>query len=291
LRSPAVWLFTALYLACAAFVIAIGQVQALLIGVGSLVGTILLVLITIPLTAHAPAPAWMEMNPPRSKARLWIQAGVVLLVILLIYQSLFAGNRLLPRSLAYVPVWTPLLNGLFRVQQSLSIPPNYLLTPVTYLVIPLAALLLLGAHPRELGFGRGYRAWRVAAIWCSLPLAILVSSLALGQVSLGFLPGRTLQTTLNSGPFEEFLFRGALMTRLSRPLGVSWGIVLSSIVFGMGHVVTDTQGQTHNQLLVGMVIGILQQGAGSLGLAIVFHRTRNLLATSVIHVVTNVSFG
>ena len=291
LRSPAAWLFTALYLACAVYVAATGFIQALLIGIGSLGGTMLFVVLTLPLTARAPAPAWVEMTSVPSRMHVWVQTGIVLLFVLLIYQWLLAWHGLLPPSLASIPGWTPLLNGLNKVQQSLSLPSNYLLVPVFYLVLPLAALLLLGAKPRELGFGRGYRAWRVAAVWSTVPLAIIAVSLALSQVTPSFLLGRTVQTTLNSGPFEEFLFRGALMTRLTRLLGIGWGMVLSSIAFGLLHVATDTVGQAHGQLLAGAAIAILQQGIGGIGFAIVVHRTRNLLATSVIHVISNVAFG
>jgi membrane protease YdiL (CAAX protease family) len=96
---------------------------------------------------------------------------------------------------------------------------------------------------------------------------------------------------LNSGPFEEFLFRGALMTRLARLLGNGWGIMLSGLAFGLLHMATIAASQTHGNVLAGAAIGLLQQGIGGVGFAIVVCRTRNLLATSIIHVISNVAFG
>jgi membrane protease YdiL (CAAX protease family) len=178
-----------------------------------------------------------------------------------------------------------------QAQASFGIPPNYLLAPLIYFVIPFAVLLLLGARPGELGFARGDHAWRSAALWSVLPLALILIAFAQGQWTLPSLLRRTVQTTLNSGPFEEFLFRGALLTRVATLFGNGWGIALSGVAFGLLHVAPIAASQTHGNLVAGAAIGLLQQGVGGMGSAIVVCRTRNLLATSVIHVISNVAFG
>lgn len=289
LRAPATWFYIAILLIAAWYLAVAGYSGALLVALGTSAGTGLLVLLTIPLTPAVSVSPWIGASGSRWKA--WVQMGVVLLLVLLIYQSLLASFRLLPRWLATVPVWTGLLSSVYNVQASLGIPPNYLLVPLLYFMLPFAALLLLGARPGELGFARGYRAWRVAALWSVLPLVLVLIAFAQGQWTLPSLLRRTIQTTLNSGPFEEFLFRGALMTRLAKLLGNSWGIVLSGLAFGFLHAASITASQTHGNLMAGAAIALLQQGVGGVGFAIVVCRTRNLLATSIIHVVSNVAFG
>jgi membrane protease YdiL (CAAX protease family) len=289
LRAPATWVCVAILLLAALYLALAGYRGALLVALGTSAGTGFFVLLTIPLTPAVSASPWLGTTDSRWKA--WVQLGVVLLLVLLIFQSLLASFRLLPSSLAAVPLWTGLLSAAYRVQASLGVPSNYLVVPLVYFVVPFAALLLLGARPGELGFARGYCAWRVAALWSALPLVLVVIASAQGQWTLPSLLQRTVQTTLNSGPFEEFLFRGALMTRLARLLGNSWGIVLSGLAFGLLHMATTAASQTHGNLVAGAAIGLLQQGIGGLGFAIVVCRTRNLLATSIIHVISNVAFG
>jgi membrane protease YdiL (CAAX protease family) len=289
LRAPATWFGVFIVLVAALYLAVTGYVGALLVALGTSVGTALFVLLTIPLTPDVAPSPWRGVSS--SKWQGWAQLGVVVLLVLLIYQSLLASFRLLPPALATIPLWTAFLSAVYQVQASFNVPPNYLLVPLIYFVIPFAALLLLGARPGELGFARGYRAWRVAALWSVLPLALVVIAFVQGQWTLPSLLRRTIQTTLNSGPFEEFFFRGALMTRLARLLGDGWGIVLSGIAFGMLHSPSLAASQTHGDLLAGAAIGLLQQGIGGMGFAIVVCRTRNLLATSIIHVISNVAFG
>jgi membrane protease YdiL (CAAX protease family) len=289
LRAPATWFCVAILLIAALYLAVAGYSGALLVALGTSAGTGVFVLLTIPLTPAVSVSPWIGATGTRWKDR--VQLGVVLLLVLLLYQSLLTLLKLLPSSWATVPVWTGFLSAVYTVQASLRIPPNYLAVPLVYFVLPFVALLLLGARPGELGFARGYRAWRIAALWSTLPLVLVFIAFAQGQWSLPSLVRRTVQTTLNSGPFEEFLFRGALMTRLARLLGNSWGIVLSGLAFGLLHVATTAASQTHGNLVAGAAIGLLQQGIGGIGFAIVVCRTRNLLATSIIHVISNVAFG
>jgi hypothetical protein len=74
-------------------------------------------------------------------------------------------------------------------------------------------------------------------------------------------------------------------------LGAGWGVALSCVAFGSLHIMTDAVNAGHGHLLAGAAIALLQQGVGSLSFILVFWRTRNLLAPSLIHVVSNVAFG
>ena len=156
-----------------------------------------------------------------------------------------------------MPVWSELIRGLALLEQRTGIPAGDLVTPVLYAVLPGLALFLLGARPRELGFARGHCVWRVAALWSAIPLVIIAVDVATGR-SVDALVGRTVQTTLHSGPFEEFLFWGALFTRLARLLGDGWGLALSSLAFGLLHVGANATG---GDLVTAAAASIVLQGA------------------------------
>ena len=179
LRAPATWFGVLLVLLATLYLVVTSSIGALLIALGAAVGTGLLVLLTIPLTPDVAPSPWVGVS--RSRWRGWLQLGLVLLLVLLVYQALLASFGLLPPSLTTVPLWTGFLNAVYQAQASLGIPANYLLVPLIYFVLPFAALLLLGARPGELGFARGYHAWRIAALWSVLPLALILIAFAQGH--------------------------------------------------------------------------------------------------------------
>jgi membrane protease YdiL (CAAX protease family) len=305
LRHPASRLFAAVCLLCVGYLAALGDWGLLELAVGSSAGTGVFVLLTLPLTTPVPDAPWPAATSAASsstesaKARgwLWAQVGVLAVFALLIYHWTLLGHGILPPALYNIPLWTPFLEWTYNSVQFLvgsHMPSPFSLNnvaPVIMFLVPGAALLLLGARPHELGFERGYRSWRVAAVWSLAPAVIIAINLLSGNMRLGDLPWRTLQTTFNSGPFEEFFFRGALMTRLARLLGDGWGIVLSGTAFGLLHVGAETSGDARGNVLAGVALALLLQGIGGVGFAIVFRRTRNLLASSIIHVISNVGFG
>lgn len=286
-RSPAAWCYAAVWLVCVADLLVSGQAVTVLIGLGAAAGSGVLAVVTIALTAGAPAPAWAGPPAEGQRRHLVLQAVLLLVLALLIVEWLLDWRGLLPRVLATVPGWTWFYDQLGRTEGRFAIPPGYLTTPVIYGVLPLALTMALGARPRELGLGRGYRAWRVTAAWCALPVAALVVQVATGR-SLAALLRRLITVTMTSGPWEEFLYRGALLTRLTCLLGAGWGIALSSLAFGLLHVATNVHDLgLGNDLVAGAAAGIVMQGTGAIGFAVATQRTGNLLATSVTHVLFN----
>lgn len=287
LRSRASWFYAAVWLFCAVDLLLHGQGLTVLIGLGATAGSGLLAAITIAVTVHAPPPAWMPEPMRTGRVRLILQAVLLSLLSLLIVEWLLDWKRLLPHTLTTVPAWTWFYNRLGLAEHQLAIPPGFLTTPVIFGLLPLALVLVLGARPREVGLGRGYRAWRVTAVWCGLPVVVILVELATGRPLLALIR-RLAIVTMTSGPWEEFLFRGALLTRLASLLGAGWGITLSSLAFGLLHVATNVHdlGLGHD-LLAGAAAGIVMQGTGALGFAVATQRTGNLLVTSVTHVVFN----
>lgn len=95
-----------------------------------------------------------------------------------------------------------------------------------------------------------------------------------------------LQNNLRNGFFEECLFRGPLLSRFNLLLGRSWGMVFSTLIFGIFHTATYTAG-FHGDLPAGLAQALVGSTLIGFCFAILVVRTRNLLATSVIHGLLN----
>jgi hypothetical protein len=288
-HSPALWLFGVVWILAAAYLSFAGYASQLL---GAIFSTLLPVgvfgLLTLFLTARAPAPAHTEA-PPTARGWLWAQMGVLLACIVLIGQRGMVFNHALPPNLIAIPLWTPLVELLDRLWGTLLRDPAIGVNPTLYVIVPGAVLLALGARLPELGVARGYRALAVAALWGAVPLVLIGIALVGGRLTLAALGGSLMGNMLRNGFSEEFLFRGALMTRLARLMGSnSWAIFLSSLTFGLWHLGTNTQSVGGN-FAAGAALGIVSQAVFGLGIAFVFLRTRNLLALSLIHVLGNIA--
>jgi membrane protease YdiL (CAAX protease family) len=196
----------------------------------------------------------------------------------------------------FIPLWTPIIRAFGKLGEQLFSPgiSSYLAlaNPAKYFLLPLPFLLLLGARFRKLGFERGHRTPRVLALWCFVPVALLISQFAVGRLTLGRIGRRLVIHSLQNGFFEEFLFRGALQTRLRFFMSPSWAIVLQALAFGVWHIGIGFKETGRQDIIAGMASAIIIRATAGLAFGIVFQRTRNLLACSVIHVMTNsVSIG
>jgi len=100
---------------------------------------------------------------------------------------------------------------------------------------------------------------------------------------------RALRNFLANGFTEEFLFRGALQTRLSQLMGEGWGLVLASLLFGAVHIAAVVPA-LGGDWLAAVALCMTSQAAGGLLLGIMFLRTLSLIAPTVAHVTLNL-FG
>ena len=236
--------------------------------------------ITVWVTRAAP-----NAGPESVRGRTWVQVGVIAAFIVLT-----AWNGLVFHEVpgaGPVPVWSDLTEWLGSVGDGLFGNGNYLANPVTYLVLPLVLLLLLGARPPDLGFGRGHRVGRVLLLWMAIPVGVLVFAIATGQLTIGRVVDRLVSNFMQNGLWEEFLFRGALQTRLRKLLTPGWAIVIQALVFGAWHLglgYTNTDGAGLPPALASTIV--LQATIG-LAFGIVFERTRNLIAPTAAHVLAN----
>ncbi len=254
-----------------------GFVAAMLMGNAGLLAV--LVLLTRRLTSAPPVPAH---ESPRSRATLPWQLGAIAVVVSL------TGTRAV-----HVPVWSALVTWAHALGEAfldvrwVGGPGNAVANPLQYLIIPLAVLLVLGARPSGLGFGRGRGVGITTLLWAAVPAAVAGVALATGALTLQRLVARILGNTLQNGPFEEFLFRGALQTRLRLLLPVPWAILLQALVFGLWHLraATDAMG---GDPFAAVAFCIASQTVSGLALGYLFWRTGNLLAPSIAHVALNV---
>lgn len=99
--------------------------------------------------------------------------------------------------------------------------------------------------------------------------------------------GRLLSNALNNGFFEEFLFRGALQTRLRPLVGVGWALVLQALVFGVWHLGLGFDDTSHVGWPEALASTLAHPAVIGLAYGVAFERTRNLLAPSVAHVLAN----
>lgn len=279
-RVPtSIWLFTGLAVLSTAYLLSIGEGAGVALLAAYAAYTGLLTWLTIRLTTPLPiAPAARPGHTPRLALQLAVIGGVLLFTAL--------------PALAPAP-WTALVERTAALGDAL-LPAawvgdggNALANPLQYFVLPLLALLLLGARPAELGMGRGWRMGRVCALWLALPALIWAVLLGLGQLPLQTLVRRLLGNLLQNGFFEEFLLRGALQTRLERLLTPADALVLQALAFGFWHIGSNTEMMDGN-LLAGLAVCVASQAVSGLFLGIVFRRTGNLVAPTVVHVAMNV---
>lgn len=280
-KSPAAWLFAVIWLGSVLILVASGNGFPFF-GLLSGFGYLLFSLLTVAMTTSAPgAPA-----APAERLRLWLQIGLILIFIGLTAWRGLAFHNVVARG-ASIPLWSAFIDWLQRLGDRWFGNSNYVANPVTYVVLPLLLLLLVGARLPELGFGRGHRIWRVLLLWCAIPIIYFVYALLSGQLALGRLSARFISNFMQNGFFEEFLFRGALQTRLRRLWSPGWALVIQALLFGAWHLGLGYTNTGHNGLLPALASTIVYQAVIGLALGVIFERTRNLLAPSIVHIIVN----
>lgn len=89
---------------------------------------------------------------------------------------------------------------------------------------------------------------------------------------------------------EEFLWRGAVLTRLRLVVGGPWSIVISSLVFGIWHIGANLRA-FGGQPAPAVAYCIFSQATIGVAFALLFVRTHNLLAPAVAHVLLDTASG
>lgn len=268
-----------IYLLANFYLLAIGESAGLLLLLLAY-ALYMALLIRFTIRATEPMPTGAA-DTPQSKSLLWIQIAVLAVIILI--------TGLGSRS---VPVWSVMVEWFHTLGESIlpvewfGGPGNAVANPIQYFVIPFLLLLLLGAKPAELGFGNGNQVRKVSLIWLALPLIFFAVLLVTGSISLQAVVRRFISNFFQNGFFEEFFFRGALQTRLSKVFSAPWALTLQAFLFGLWHLRANTQMMDGN-LLAGLAFCIISQSVAGFAFGIIYQRTRNLIATSLAHVFMN----
>jgi membrane protease YdiL (CAAX protease family) len=279
-RSRAAWFFGALLLLALALLVLKGRMDIIIGAAQELVLIPALALLTIPLTIRVNRLPPLKTNS--SRTQLWWQTGILLLIVLLAaYRNLvlFAPNA--PK----IPgLYTLAYTSIYFLGVSNRPPGNLVSVPLLYIIIPLLLFFVMALRWSEIGFGRGYHSWRVALLWCVFPVLLFVKLIMNGAVaSVTQFLQHLLRAVLQNGFSEEFLFRGALLTRLSFLLRPDWALVLSAVLYGLFSTGVQA-GAVGGDWVVAMASTILIQAVIGLGTGFLLQRTRNLLAPTLFQV-------
>jgi membrane protease YdiL (CAAX protease family) len=289
LSSPAAWLFAAVWLASLVYLLLTGN--GVIGSAAFALGILVFAAITVSMTEDQPYIPDLEKRPPPVP---WLQILVILFFILLTGYRGFVFNTQ-PGGSIEIPVWSLFgdwfanLGGRYLFNIVDHSPGIAAANFAGYFLIPFILLLLLGARPPGLGFGKGHRVWRIIAIWVGIPLVFLIINVVNGSTTLINLVKMFFGNLLRNGFSEEFLFRGALQTRLKQWMNSDWALVIQALIFAAWHLGADTQ-MMGGDMLQGLALGIASHSIFGLAMGIIFQRTRNLIAPSIIHVVINM-FG
>ena len=153
--------------------------------------------------------------------------------------------------------------------------------------LALAAALFLWASRSGLGekYGLFLPRYRLARAWFFLPLALVCLYKVVFSPALRFSPAEAALYTVSMlcvGFLEELIFRGFLFRAIEKE-NLTRAIVISSVTFGIGHIVNLLNGQdlteTVGQILFAVIVGFT--------LVILFHRGKSLVPCIVFHGVFN----
>jgi membrane protease YdiL (CAAX protease family) len=289
ITCPAAWCFSIIWIIAAIYLAVIGRGYVVLFGICLLAILMFFCVITVGITKTEHKPK-VKLSRRRQVLLLSQIVVIVLFICITLYTSLMFHGIIEHRT---IPVWSPIVRVFSNLGEKVFSnkivvnPALAMANPAQYFLLPLLLLLPLGARFTELGFSRGHRTVSVIFLWCFIPVAMLVYMVALGRLSCALIGRRLLGHLLINGFSEEFLLRGALQTRLRALLNPSWAIVIQALIFGSWHFAANfgSIGLTGSAAVIAFCV--IKTATAGLAYGIIFQRTRNLLACSVIHVVSN----
>jgi membrane protease YdiL (CAAX protease family) len=145
----------------------------------------------------------------------------------------------------------------------------------------------------QMGFTR--QNMRTALLWSVIAgsLASIIGLIVLPEISSPDKLGLQLAIGIPvwafvASPFQEFFFRGWLQSRFANSFGSWWGLFTANICFTLWHYAAPFVCQTAVPL--DTPVGALSTFAAGFVYAYSFHKTRNIIAPWLAHVLTGITF-
>ncbi len=237
----------------------------------------------------------------RSKTTSWpilipLPLSLIDMILLIAGGFVFLGEVLLPTIV--VPISSVLTNGLvspvsdalkvFFGYTSMTVPPlvilNQQMKSLKSLETPLKGWLQWGLFPVGSAFLKAFRGWLMV-----MPLVLITGwlmnsligdqggsnpllELVLGSKNSMALFLLIITTVVVAPLFEEVVFRGVLLPVLAREFGLTWGVVISALVFALAHL---SVGELPPLMVLGLGLALLRLSSGRLFPCVLMHSLWN----------------
>lgn len=197
-------------------------------------------------------------------------------------RKLYEKNRLI-FAIIWIVAYVVLFSAADGISAKLGIKKLVTAAVVTALSLFLFLWLRRQGECKEYGLCKG--TFPAKTYLYFLPLAVIVSVNLWGGVRLNYSPLETVLFIVSMvcvGFLEELIFRGFLFTAMRKD-GLVSAVIVSSVTFGIGHIVNLFGGAdlipTLMQICYATSIGFL--------FTIIFHKSGNLLPCIIAHAVMN----
>lgn len=288
---PAALFFLAVYFASLGYLYFSSQIG--LIAAGVITDLILyagLVFIT-ELTVKDAPPPFIEELGGRGGTRVKIQTVLLLLIMVVVVSGVSQTQKVFSDEFTPIPILSDLaalantMAGRLLGETHRWVGYNWL----GQVILPACVLLLLGSGPRQFGFRRGRNTIKILGIWLTIPFISLGYMLLTGVFTPTSAMTLFVSLLIGNAFLEEFLYRGALQTRLMRWAGTQWALILQALIFGVLHFGFMYHKYFEGDLIAALSGSIVVQGISGLAFGYLFLKTRNLLACTVFHLMINLS--
>lgn len=134
-------------------------------------------------------------------------------------------------------------------------------------------------------FGLTVPQYKLTKAWFFIPLILVACSGLLLGIKFQYKPFKTVLYVISMvcvGFLEEIIFRGFLFVGMAKT-NVKSAIIVSSLTFGIGHIVNLLNGQPFIETMVQIVFAV----AVGFTLVIIFYKGKSLLPCIVFHALNN----
>ena len=162
---------------------------------------------------------------------------------------------------------------------------NKIISAVFHLIFATVVLVWIVKNGYAEKYGLSFPKYNLSKVWFFVPLLVVAcSGLAFGFKCQYNLLESVLYviSMICVGFLEEIIFRGFLFVGMAKT-NIKSAIIVSSITFGIGHIVNLLNGQDIVETLVQIVFAV----AVGFVLVILFYRGKSLLPCIIFHAVNN----